>query len=155
VVWPPPAHAWAERSLDELFASGTAELGADDQAGPVPLAVAGRPRVAAAPLPPPAEGEAPAAPPEPRLVVFGDADFASNAAIDAYRNRDLFVNSVNWLLGDVEAIAIRPNQSRASRLTLSTEQLSTIRYVALFVLPQTIALVGVLAWWSRRRAPGR
>ena len=75
--------------------------------------------------------------------------------IDAYRNRDLFVNSVNWLLGDVEAISIRPNQSRASRLTLSTEQLSQIRYVALFVLPQAIAIVGVLAWWSRRRAQGR
>lgn len=143
-------NAWAETDLDALFADGTAELGPDDLPGPVSLAVAGRPRTAATP-PPTAEG----APPEPRLVVFGDADFASNAAIDAYRNRDLFVNSVNWLLGDVEAISIRPNKSRASRLTLSTEQLSTIRYVALFVLPQTIALVGVFAWWSRRRAPGR
>ena len=93
--------------------------------------------------------------PDPRLVVFGDSDFAANQAIDAYRNRDLFLNSVNWLLGDVEAISIRPNKARASRLTLSTEQLSQIRYLALFVLPQAIAIAGVLAWWSRRRAPGR
>lgn len=158
---PPPAaqlvelvrtseNAWAERDLDQLFANGTAELGPDDLPGPVSLAVAGRPRTAA----PPPEGEIESSL-DPRLVVFGDSDFASNAALDAYRNRDLFLNSVNWLLGDVEAISIRPNKSRASRLTLSTEQLSTIRYVALFVLPQTIALVGVLAWWSRRRAPGR
>jgi len=147
-------NAWAERDLDQLFANGTAELGADDVAGPVTLAVAGRPRTASAP-PAPAEGEAPAAPPEPRLVVFGDSDFAANQGIEAYRNRDLFVNSVNWLLGDVEAIAVRPNQSRASRLMLSNEQISSIRYVALFVLPQAIAIVGVLAWWSRRRAPGR
>jgi len=130
------------------------KLGADDVAGPVTLAVAGRPRTASAPAAP-AEGEAPAAPPEPRLVVFGDSDFAANQGIEAYRNRDLFVNSVNWLLGDVEAIAVRPNQSRASRLMLSNEQISSIRYVALFVLPQAIAIVGVLAWWSRRRAPGR
>lgn len=142
-------NAWAERDLDQLFADGTAELGPDDLPGPVSLAVAGRPLTA-----PPPEGEIESTL-DPRLVVFGDSDFASNAAIDAYRNRDLFLNSVNWLLGDVEAISIRPNKSRASRLTLSTEQLSTIRYVALFVLPQTIALVGVLAWWSRRRAPGR
>jgi ABC-type uncharacterized transport system involved in gliding motility auxiliary subunit len=150
-------NAWAERDLDQLFASGSAELGADDLPGPVSLAVAGRPHTAsAAPAPPaPAEGQSPPAPPEPRLVVFGDSDFASNQAIEAYRNRDLFVNSVNWLLGDVEAIAVRPNQSRASRLMLSNEQLSTIRYLALFVLPQAIAIVGVLAWWSRRRAPGR
>jgi ABC-type uncharacterized transport system involved in gliding motility auxiliary subunit len=150
-------NAWGERDLDQLFANGTAELGADDVAGPVSLAVAGRPRTASAPPAPaaPAEGETPAAPPEARLVVFGDSDFASNQAIEAYRNKDLFVNSVNWLLGDVEAIAVRPNQSRASRLLLSNEQISTIRYLALFVLPQAIAVAGVLAWWSRRRAPGR
>ncbi|MEB2344845.1 MAG: Gldg family protein [Deltaproteobacteria bacterium] len=149
-------NAWAERDLDQLFASGSAELGADDLPGPVSLAVAGRPHTASAPPPATtAEGTEPQAPPEPRLVVFGDSDFASNQAIGAYRNRDLFVNSVNWLLGDVEAIAVRPNQSRASRLMLSNEQLSTIRYVALFVLPQAIAIFGVLAWWSRRRAPGR
>jgi ABC-type uncharacterized transport system involved in gliding motility auxiliary subunit len=144
--------AWAERDLDALFAEGQgrAEPGPEDLPGPVALAVAGRPLIAAAPP----EGEIESTL-DPRLVVFGDSDFASNQGIDAYRNRDLFVNSVNWLLGDVEAISIRPNKSRASRLTLSTEQLSTIRYVALFVLPQAIALVGVLAWWSRRRAPGR
>jgi ABC-type uncharacterized transport system involved in gliding motility auxiliary subunit len=149
-------NAWAERDLDQLFSSGSAELGADDLPGPVSLAVAGQPRTASAPPQPvAAEGTEPAAPPEPRLVVFGDSDFAANQGIEAYRNRDLFVNSVNWLLGDVEAIAVRPNQSRASRLMLSNEQLSTIRYLALFVLPQAIAILGVLAWWSRRRAPGR
>lgn len=148
-------NAWAERDLDLLFRDGTAELGPDDLPGPVSIAVAGRPQLASPP-PAVADGEAAAAtPPEPRLVVFGDSDFAANQGIDAYRNRDLFVNSVNWLLGDVEAISIRPATSRASRLTLSNEQLSQIRYVALFVLPQGIAIAGVLAWWSRRRAPGR
>ena len=42
--------------------------------------------------------------------MFGDSDFASNQALGAYHNRDLFVNSVNWLIGDVEAIAVRPGQ---------------------------------------------
>jgi len=144
--------SWAERDLDALFAEqGRAELGADDLPGPVTVGVAGQskpPAAAAGAEPPPATVER-------RLVVFGDSDFASNQGIDAYRNRDLFVNSVNWLLGDVEAIAVRPNESRSSRLMLSTEQLSTIRYIALFVLPQAIAILGVLAWWSRRRAPGR
>jgi hypothetical protein len=61
------------------------------------------------------------------------------------------VNSINWLLGDVESIAIRPAKSRASRLTLSAEQFTTIRSLALFVLPQLIAVLGVWAWC----APGR
>jgi hypothetical protein len=149
-------NAWGERDLELLFAEGVAELGADDLKGPVAVGVAGRPKLdGVAPPPPPAEGAEPASPPEPRLVVFGDSDFAANQALDAHQNRDLFVNSVNWLLGDVEAISVRPNRSRASRLTLSNEQLSQIRYLALFVLPQAIAVFGVLAWWSRRRAPGR
>jgi ABC-type uncharacterized transport system involved in gliding motility auxiliary subunit len=155
-------HSWGERDLGALFGRGVAELGADDRNGPVPVAVAGTPRVAGADAPSPevgAEGEA-ASPPgsaerKPRLVVVGDSDFASNQLIEAYRNRDLFVNAVNWLLGDVEAIAIRPARSRASRLELSTQQFSQIRYLSLFVLPEAIAVCGVVAWWSRRRAPGR
>jgi gliding motility-associatede transport system auxiliary component len=151
-------NSWAERNLDLLFGEGRAELGADDLAGPVSIAVAGRPAVDGAGAAAPKkkeEGQAKGSKPEPRLVVFGDTDFASNQYLGAYRNRDLFVNSVNWLLGDVDAISIRPALSRASRVTLSIEQLSDIRYLSLFVLPEAIAVAGVFAWWSRRRAPGR
>jgi ABC-type uncharacterized transport system involved in gliding motility auxiliary subunit len=143
-------NSWGERNLDQLFADGVAELGDDDRKGPVPIGVAGNPTPR---TPPPAAGEP--APKDPRLVVFGDSDFASNQALEAYHNRDLFVNSVNWLIGDVEAIAVRPVKSRASRLQLTEEQFSQIRALALFVLPELIAIAGVLAWWSRRRAPGR
>jgi len=153
-------NSWGERNLDQLFGEGTAELGDADVKGPVTIAVAGRPgNVTVAAPTPPAEGQPAGAPPpapkEPRLVVFGDSDFATNQVLDAYRNKDLFVNSINWLLGDVEAISIRPAKSRASRLTLSAEQFTRIRSLSLFVLPEVIAVLGVWAWWSRRRAPGR
>ena len=88
-------------------------------------------------------------------MVFGDADFATNELIEAYRNRDLFVNTVNWLIGDVEAISIRPKLSRASRFQLSADQFLRIRSLSLFVLPEAIAVIGVFVWWSRRRAAGR
>jgi ABC-type uncharacterized transport system involved in gliding motility auxiliary subunit len=55
----------------------------------------------------------------------------------------------------VDAISVRPGQPRASRLQLTTEQFMQIRYLSLFVLPELIAVVGVIAWWIRRRAPGR
>jgi len=148
--------SWGETNLELFFDQGQAELGSEDVRGPVTLAIAGS--IATADSEGSGEGEAPeagAAVSEARIVVFGDSDFASNQMIESYRNRDLFVNAVNWLLGDVEAISIRPQASRASRLQLSTEQLSNIRYLSLFLLPEAIAIVGVLAWWSRRRAPGR
>jgi ABC-type uncharacterized transport system involved in gliding motility auxiliary subunit len=156
--------SWGETNLDVFFGEGRAELDGGDARGPVTVAVAGSPPGAGGDAKPaeaePEGAEEPAAEAKPgtkqaRLVVFGDSDFATNQLVDAYRNRDLFVNSVNWLLGDVEAIAIRPQQSRASRLQLSNEQLSSIRYLSLFVLPEAIAIAGVWAWWSRRRAPGR
>ncbi len=138
--------SWAESNLE-----AQPELGADDLRGPVPIAAAGHPIL------PDVDGEQPAPDPETsaRLVVFGDSDFATNELIDAYRNRDLFVNAVNWLLGDVEAISIRPNTSRASRVQLTSEQFGRIRYFSLFVLPEVLAMLGALAWWLRRRAPGR
>jgi len=136
--------SWAERNLEQFYAEGTAELSDEDILGPVSVAVAGTPLVGES-----VEGEAAKL---PRLVVFGDADFASNEFIERYGNRDLFVNAVNWSLGDVEAISIRPNVARASRFALSTQQFQRIRSLSLFVLPEGIAVIGVLTWWSRRRA---
>lgn len=153
--------SWAERDLDRFFNEAVAELGANDVKGPVSLAVAGTIDLpgATGSEPEQPEGESkgegePSARPA-RIVVFGDSDFAANELIEAYRNRDLFLNSVNWLMGDVEAISIRPNRSRASRFQLSQEQFMTIRSLSLFVLPEAFGVLGVLTWWSRRRPPER
>lgn len=150
--------SWGESDLATLFGEGRVERGDGDRPGPVAVAVAGEvdaPNAPAPEAPKEGQGETPPAAGKARLVVFGDSDFASNEFLDAYRNHDLFVNSVNWLLGDVESISIRPNRSRASRMQLSTEEFLGLRFLSLFVLPQIIAFAGTYAWWSRRRAPGR
>src|SRR5512145_470697 len=148
--------SWAERDMDRLLTRGEAAFDdGTDLKGPVSLAIAGTLDLAGSDGAP-KEGEAePEEPKTARLVVVGDSDFASNALLAEFRNRDLFVNAVNWLLGDVEAISVRPGQPRASRLQLSSEQFLEIRYLALFVMPELIAVLGVIAWWQRRRAPGR
>jgi ABC-type uncharacterized transport system involved in gliding motility auxiliary subunit len=135
--------SWAERDLGMLDSEGAAAQDPDDLPGPVPVLIAGRPEIA------PQDGGEP-----PRVVVAGDVDFASNEFLDAGRNRDLFLNATNWLIGDVEAISIRPNTSRASRFRLTQDQFSTIRSASLFVLPEAIALLGVFTWWSRRHPAG-
>src|SRR5574338_146964 len=142
--------SWAERDLDTFFKEGKAELGPNDLKGPVPLAVAGQLDLAA-----PAAGKQDAADAtdaqkhQARLVVIGDTDFATNGLLRQFRNRDFFVNSVNWLLGDVEAISVRPNQARASRMQLTPQQFAQLRYLSLFVLPEAIAVCGVIVWWRR------
>jgi ABC-type uncharacterized transport system involved in gliding motility auxiliary subunit len=136
--------SWAERDLDAWRDSGRAEYDSDDLDGPVPVAIAGVPRIESA------EGE-PAAT-AGRIVVFGDSDFATNEFFDALRNRDLFINSVNWLAGDIEQITLRPNISRASSFQMSQDQFRRIQYLSLFVLPEAIAIFGVVVWWFRRKA---
>jgi ABC-type uncharacterized transport system involved in gliding motility auxiliary subunit len=148
------AESWAERNLDVFFRDGRAELGQEDLKGPVPLAVAGQLELGKA-AEPSAEGEPAAETPKARLVVVGDTDFATNGLLRQFRNRDFFVNSVNWLLGDVEAIAVRPDSARASRLQLTPEVFANLRQLSLFVLPEAIAVLGVLVWWQRRRAQVR
>ena len=128
--------SWAERDLERFFDTGEAELGDEDRVGPVPIAVAGTVTLEDS---------------EARLAVYGDADFVTNELLGAYRNRDLFVNTVNWLLGDVESISVRPNTSRASDFQLSTEQFQNIRLFALFVIPEALAVLGVFTWWTRRQ----
>jgi len=155
--------SWAETDLARFYDEGKADLEDSDLRGPVSVAVAGTVKLGAGDAGAPAspgeasEGQVPAAgsSKEARIAVFGDSDFATNELIEAYRNRDLFVNTVNWLIGDVEAISIRPVRSRASRFELSAEQFLQIRSLSLFVLPEAIAIVGVVVWWSRRRAPSR
>ena len=133
--------SWAERDLDGWMRRGSASFGEGDLAGPVPLAVAGTPR-----LDPPN--------PEARLVVFGDSNFASNEFVDTFRNRDLFLNSINWLMGDEEYISVRPNVARSSSVELDNRQFQHIVYLSLFAVPEGIAVVGVLAWWLRRKRSG-
>jgi len=161
--------SWAERDLDAWRESGRAEYSEADLMGPVPIAVAGI--VPAADAEPGAAADPDATGADPsgadgadgadagaaekkagRLVVFGDSDFASNEYLDAVRNRDLFVNSINWLAGEVESITVRPNVSRASTFQMSQDQFRFLQYLSLLVVPEAIAIVGVFVWWSRRTA---
>ncbi|MBJ20385.1 MAG: GldG family protein [bacterium] len=142
--------SWAERDLEGWRESGRAEYDERDLLGPVPVAIAGS--LLGEGL---AETESRSVEPTPgRLVVFGDSDFASNEYLDALRNRDLFVNSINWLAGDVGQITVRPNRSRASSFQMTQEEFRLIQYLSLFVLPEAIAVIGVLTWWARRKASG-
>ena len=132
--------AWAETDLEGWMQTGRAMQDGADIAGPVPLAVAGTPRLEGG------DGTG-------RIVVFGDSNFATNELFDVLDNRNLLLNSVEWLLGDVERIAVRPNVARSSTVSLTGGQLQLIQYLVLFVVPEGIALVGAFVWWSRRREP--
>jgi ABC-type uncharacterized transport system involved in gliding motility auxiliary subunit len=85
-----------------------------------------------------------------RLILFGDSDFASNAAIDSVGNADLFLNSVNWLAEEEELIAIRPRPPETRQLFLSNAQSRLVGYISWILLPVVVLGVGAYVWWQRR-----
>jgi ABC-type uncharacterized transport system involved in gliding motility auxiliary subunit len=150
--------SWAESDVAALFETGRPErnLDAGDLNGPVALAAAVSAAAPDAPEPPaPAEGEdaaaePPAPAPETRVVVVGDSDFASNNAVNMSGNGDLFLNAANWLAQQEDLIAIRPRDPADRRISLTSEQMSMVNILALFVFPGLLFLAAVGVWWRRR-----
>lgn len=86
----------------------------------------------------------------PAIVVFGDADFASNRYAAAFSNTDFFLNAVNWLCQDYALIAMRPKPAAYRRLVVTAGELDVIRYSSWALLPALLFSVSLIAWWRRR-----
>jgi ABC-type uncharacterized transport system involved in gliding motility auxiliary subunit len=84
-----------------------------------------------------------------RVVVFGDSDFVSNAALTG-GNADFFMSALNWLLERPELMAIAPKSVEQNRLDLTHVQLRTLHWIVIVILPLLVALIGALVWLRRR-----
>ena len=84
------------------------------------------------------------------FVVIGDSDFANNEHFDSAGNGDLFLNSANFLVGDVSLINIRPRLQARDELLATPNEFNVIRYTSWFLLPILMAMAGVFVWWTRR-----
>ena len=163
------ARSWAEADLSQL-ATGEVTLDEDagDVPGPVPIAAVVSQTIDD-PEPAPddedggegADGTAGSGagdadtdddepPLEARLAVFGDSDFASNSAVGIQGNRDLALNTINWLAQQENLIAIRPREPEDRRITLTADQQARVYWLSLLLLPGFIAGAGIYTWWGRR-----
>ena len=132
------------------------DLDKGDLAGPVSLAAAvSAPATDApppAPVPAAADGSKPPEPskPETRIVVFGDSDFVANRYLGIPGNKDLFLNSVNWLAQQENLISIRPRDPESRGVTLTAERAQIIFWLSILIIPGLILALGVQTWWRRR-----
>jgi len=88
--------------------------------------------------------------PEGRFVALGTSSIAVNAYLGFGGNRDLMMNSVNWLAAEEDLISIRPKPPENQRLELNAQQMNRILYLGVFGIPLLIILMGVSVWWGRR-----
>jgi ABC-type uncharacterized transport system involved in gliding motility auxiliary subunit len=163
--------SWAEADISELV-SGEVEMNESegDVAGPINIAAAVSAPVAKPPEPPPDEDstnggnqtasvdeEAPDQADEEgeptletRVAVVGDSDFAANFSLGIQGNRDLFLNTINWLAQQENLIAIRPREPDDRRVTLTADQQRRVFLIAFLMVPSAVFALGFYTWWRRR-----
>ncbi len=145
-------NSWGETDIKRLMTSGEVTRDADkgDKPGPVSLAAAVSAPVPDPPDAPKEENKDAAPRPETRIVVFGDSDFAANGWLGVPGNRDLFMNTINWLAQQENLISIRPRDPKDTRMTLTADQQRRIFWITVIIIPGLILLAGVQTWWRRR-----
>jgi len=132
--------SWAESDVDGLFDRGRAALDPKaDKKGPISIAVAASVSTQ--------QGDKQV---QSRLVAFGSEQFVNNKFLNNLYDRDLMLNAVNWAVGEDKQISIRPRSVRASRVQLTSDQVTRIFYLSVLILPELLLLAGIWVW-SRRR----
>ncbi|HYV57179.1 MAG TPA: DUF4350 domain-containing protein [Candidatus Nitrosopolaris sp.] len=93
--------------------------------------------------------------PRGRLVVVGDADFASDAYLDLLGNRDLALNAIAWLAGEDALTGVRtkrvPEVVRPlSPLVLTERQARAVFATSVLIEPGLVLGVGLVVAGVRR-----
>ena len=85
-----------------------------------------------------------------KFVIFGDSDFAKNLFIANDDNKDLFLNSINWLAEDFELISVRSELFPVRRLVVNKRESKFIQWSGWVFPPAAMFLTGAIIWWRRR-----
>lgn len=89
--------------------------------------------------------------PEARLVVVGNASFATDGLFNQQLNGDVFLNSISWLGQQNDAtLSIRPKEATNRRITMTVQQRVGLGVFSLLVLP-AVGLMLALVMALRRR----
>lgn len=85
-----------------------------------------------------------------RLVVFGNADLATNNRLGTPGNQSVILNAINWSIDRDAQLNTRPRPIERFQLILSQQDLIKLRYSLLLVIPGLVAVLGLVVYWSRR-----
>lgn len=96
--------------------------------------------------------------PEPdrhgRIIVIGDSDFATNGVIDYLGNKDLLLNSINWLARDESLLSARAQSKEVGReqFFVTETQGAWSFWLATVLQPAIFFAAALLVFVRRRRA---
>ena len=128
-------------SIDEFeFDAG------EDVRGPITLAIAAQ-RSASSNLGNEQGGEGAR---DSRIVVFGDADFATNYLFDFQKNGDLFMNALSWLAEEEDLISIRARDPEDRRLSLTGTGSRLVLLFSVVLLPLASFIAAIAIYVKRK-----
>jgi ABC-type uncharacterized transport system involved in gliding motility auxiliary subunit len=149
--------SWAEKNLDSLFSGEGAEFNEGiDEKGPVGIMAystitLGQEQDAETMEETETEvdgGEKPVQ--EAFIFVAGDSDFIANAMYQTQGNKDLFLNTVNFMSDRGDLITIRPKQQESVYLTLTSKQGRIAFFISMIIIPLFVIFVGIYINIQRR-----
>jgi gliding motility-associatede transport system auxiliary component len=90
--------------------------------------------------------------PSGRFVVVGSSLWAQNSLVGSRQlgNRDLLVNSINWLASDEDLISIRPKAPSDQQLNMTAQKLGSLFWLSIVIFPLGVVGFGLATWWKRR-----
>ena len=86
---------------------------------------------------------------EGRIVVFGDGEFCCNELYKAVGNRDLILNTLNWLAASENHITVRAKGENSEPLMLDDKTATRIKVFLIVALPLCVLILGIVN--ARRR----
>ncbi len=89
-----------------------------------------------------------------RVVVIGDASFASDVYFDQYGNGDLFINAVDWAAGQGNMINLTSSQPINRQMRLPSSSTILLLAFAFVILIPGLVIAAWIATWLVRRSRG-
>ena len=127
--------AWGETDFAALQNNQVAFDAATDFAGPLTISAAAQNSTT-----------------NSRMVVIGDASFASDLYFDQYGNGDLFINSVDWAAGQGNIINLTSSQAVSRQMRLPNSfTILLLAFVFVILIPGLVIAAGVTTWAMRRK----
>jgi len=90
--------------------------------------------------------------PQGRFVVVGTSLWAVNSLVGSRQlgNRDLLVNSINWLTSDEDLISTRPKEPQDQHIEMTTSRMNLVFWLSIVIFPLGVVGFGLATWWKRR-----
>ena len=84
------------------------------------------------------------------MFVIGDSDFLTNSFYGRGGGADLFLNSVNYLVGDHSLVSLRPKALTVREFNVDRNQENFVKFTSWLLLPGLMGLMAAMVWWVRR-----